>query len=167
MTNTFLENKESQKALFKAYGRILEQICLANGINKEHVVISNLGMSTVFDEVRADLKALTMRRNFSHGISRGKIAGSLAFRLTKTPVLTMTPEVADIQETLKLPVNVAVALAFELVSANFADWPESLVRELKYFLGKRHSNQESLGICFDTIACSNPKPTNNAPSQSA
>lgn len=159
MTNAFLENKDCQKALYMAYVRVLSLICAACKINPNHVVVSRYGMSTVFSEVQADLQALQMRRPLKHGISPGKIAGSLAFRLCKTPVLTMTPEVAEMPIAQKLPVNVAVALAFEFVGTSFAIWPTSLVRELKYFLGKRHSNQESLGICFDTIACSDPKPT--------
>lgn len=156
--NSFLASKESQEALYMAYVRVLKAICDACEINSEYVVVSHLGMSTVFSEVQADLRALQMRRSLRHGISPGKIAGSLAFRLCRTPVLTMSPEIAEIQAAQKLPVNVAVALAFEFVGTSFAIWPTSLVRELKYFLGKRHSNQESLGICFDTIACSTPKP---------
>lgn len=163
MTNTFLESKESQKALYMAYIRVLDRICNATGIDPNHIVVSKCGISTVFNEVQSDLKALQMRRPFTHGISRGKIAGSLAFRLCKTPVISMTPEVAEAQMAQKLPVDVAVGLAFELVGTNFGIWPVSLVREIKYFLAKRHSNQESLGICFDTIECSVPRITLYSP----
>lgn len=134
MINTFLDSKESQKALFSAYARILNGICKADGIDGKCITISRYGMSSVFGEVQSDMRALQMRRPLAHGISKGKIAGSLAFRLCKTPVLTMTPELAETPSAQKLHVNVAVALAFELVGTNFADWPTSLVRELNIFL---------------------------------
>lgn len=156
MTKTFLESKESQKALYMAYVRVLDRICKAVGIDTDNIVVSQWGISIVFNEVQSDLNALQMRRSFPHGISKGKIAGSLAFRLCKTPVISMTPEIAELKIAQKLPVDVAVGLAFELVGTNFEIWPMSLVREIKYFLAKRHCNQESLGICFDTIACSQP-----------
>ena len=157
MTDTFLENKNCQISLYKAYFRILAKICDACGIDQNCVIPSQLGMSAVFSEVTGDLKALRMRRGFNHGFSPGKIAGSLVFRLYKTQVFYVTPEISEILAVQTLSLNVAVAFGLELVGTNFAVWPEFLIRELKYFLAKRHSNQESLGICFDIFANSIPR----------
>lgn len=156
MTSSLLANHATRDALFKAYVRILGRLCEECGIDARYVAVSPLGISAVFNEVQSDLNALRMRRNFSHGISAGKIAGSLAFRLYRTNVLTLAPALAENRAAQKLQLNAAVALAFELVGTNFALWPGSLVREIKYFLAKRHSNQEALGICFDTIECARP-----------
>lgn len=156
MTSTFL-GPASKRFLYIAYCEILDRICEKCGIDRRYVSVSELGISNAFAEVNGDIDALKRRRPFKHGVSAGKIAGALAFRLFKTQVLFFGPEIADRPEVQKLALNTAVALAFELVGTNYEAWPSQLVRELKYFLERRHSNQESLGLFFDTIATSIPK----------
>lgn len=158
MTNVELVSSDSLRELYLAYLRVLNQVCVSSGISPSAVIPSKRGLYAALREVQLDIDALHKRRSFTHGISKGKIAGILVFRLTRIPVLMLTVEVADNPAALKLQVNAAVLLGLEFVSANHTQWPTFLIRELKYFVSKRHSNQECLGICFDIFANSQPKP---------
>ena len=157
MTNDLLSTPQTIQSFYAAYVRILGDICDAAGIKRAYINVSSYALCSVASEVKRDIKALRMRRSLSHGVSSGKIAGAVAFRLTKARVLALSSEIIEDSLAQTLEINVAIAMGLELVETNFSIWPKNLLRELKFFLAKRHSNQESLGICFDTFACSTPR----------
>lgn len=51
-----------------------------------------MGLFNAFREIRMDREALRRRRSFANGISKGKIAGIVTFRLSRSPLFTFTPK---------------------------------------------------------------------------
>lgn len=148
-----LFERATARAFFRAYAAEVEVLAKARDIDPAKCYISGRALDCVLREVKKDCLIFQERRPLGHGISKGKIAGSMVFRLCRTQTLFFHPSIIENSDALQLPINAALALGLDIMGIKFSDIDRFIVRELKYFLAKRHINQESLGICFDVMTC--------------
>lgn len=100
-------------------------------------------------ETDMDLVAMLNRRSWKHGITTGKIAGNLAFRLSRFKLLHFketafdSPLIHYVQDFAALHLVCAIILRTTLTQRCF--------QELAYQMSRRHANQETLGVIFDNI----------------
>lgn len=113
--------------------------------------LSGTAFAASMREAAQDYKILCARRPFSHGISRGKWAGAFVFRLVRNTVLFPKGEACEDKKILAVHINAALAFGLEFVGLCPGALPEPILRELRFYLAKRHINQEALGIIFDTM----------------
>ena len=146
------------RQMISHYLKVVARVSEALGIPIGDLRFSTRELGRAFKEAEVDIGALMGRRQTQlKGLSPGKIAGVVAFRLGRYKILTLRNEPPPESEAYMLP---------ELAGVVFAvDWfvdrrtPPTYVRELAYQLARRHANQETLGVCFDTVfACCPPFP---------
>ena len=90
------------------------------------------------------------RRSKTHGITPGKIAGVLAFRLSRFKIVHFNAEGWDNPNLHLIQEMAAVFLVKRLFVRGAI--PEISVLELSYQLSRRHANQETAGLFFDAFA---------------
>lgn len=146
-------NSYTNKALYRTYANILFKVVEADNLDPRYFIISKTGLAEVIRDVKKDLEILKTRRSFGHGFSKGKIVGTIVFRLCREhKVVIIHPYLSENKLALHVPIEVTLALGLELVGLSLNAIPNFLLRELKFHLAKRHINQEALGICFDTLS---------------
>jgi len=111
------------------------------------IVISENAFSSALLESSKDMQMLESRR-LPDGISRPKIAGVLAFRLSRWNVISLPECLANSRELLQINYLAALAFAYDFLGIDVQKVDVGVRRELQYNLVRRHSNQETLGLCF-------------------
>ena len=89
------------------------------------------------------------RRRPVNGISAGKIAGIIAFRLSRFKIVHIDEDGQN-QPLIYLIQDLAAIFAVQFLLLR-TKIPELQVLEIAYQLSRRHANQETLGLVFDTI----------------
>jgi len=122
-------------------------------------------------EIEADLCILLSRRKSLIGedvgtgislISQGKIAGVTTYRLAKTQIIHLSSRCLHCyQEKLAkkeklcsvstLNTELAVICGLEFIGKSYSKIHKDVRNEILYTLINRHTNQETLGIIFDTL----------------
>ncbi|HRJ62447.1 MAG TPA: hypothetical protein PKZ97_03315 [Azospirillaceae bacterium] len=127
------------------------------------VILSPTELTLALRECQKDMDILRFRRTGNigvgyedfDGISIGKLAGSLAFRLSRYHIV----HVAE-QAVSGFPENVRRRCAkLQELAALFFIWdnilkirPPKTQPELLYLLSRRHMNQEMIGLTFDVYS---------------
>ena len=148
---TAILDKESCARAYVEYLNLLSIIARKHRLTARDFMVSGIGFCNAMVDAKMDMEILDHRRNFDDGISRGKIAGIIVFRLCRNLVSFPTPQAKENPIALKIPILTALAFGLFLIDVNPAQLDEFILRELKYYVAKRHINQEALGICFDTL----------------
>jgi len=123
------------------------------------------------NEIETDIRILFSRRKNLIGIdektgisliSIGKVAGVTAYRLAKADIIQLSSCCMDcFQERLEkkekpcsvstLNTELAVICGLILIGKKYADIHNDVRNEILYTLINRHTNQETLGVIFDTL----------------
>ena len=112
--------------------------------------ISQLELSEAIAETNVDLTAMYNRRSRKHGLTPGKIAGILAFRLSRHKILHFRGSAIEDPWLFYVQDFAALHLVTSLILRRAL--PGTCFRELAYQMSRRHANQETLGVIFDNIA---------------
>lgn len=131
------------------------------------VFVSSDAFADAFTEADFDAYFIKMRRGNKEGNSEGKLAGIIYFRLTRHRFVHLPPELVDEGHYRHFQERIIIKFVASLLRVDLNDpWirsrvgterPEGLRRnfqdiysELKYLTCRRHYNQESLALFFDT-----------------
>jgi len=126
-------------------------------LNKKVCHISLGALQGACAEMKTDIRFLINRREKLVDrlrLSFGKVAGVVAYRLTKAHVIHLHEGCASCAEPCNAPkLNQIFALrcAWEYICIQYHRVPDDIRRELFYSFSSRHINQETLGLVFDTI----------------
>ena len=107
-------------------------------------------------DIEQDLQIIVFRR-LKHvaatGMSRGKVAGIYAFRLSRASIINFCPGKVQTHHKHDKTVNAAIALktAFDAIKLPLKEIKPAILRELIYNLRKWHMNQETLALVIDSI----------------
>jgi hypothetical protein len=136
-------------------------------------VLSVREMTNAMREVNKDLGFLAERRNLhKSGISPGKVAGILAYRLTRHRLLHFSDGDLNEKGIEGFQESVILSLVLDALQIHWnsewiqgwigrsykvdgvfpARWHLDLIKELSYLLRKRHCNQETLAVIFEAMA---------------
>ena len=135
--------------------------------DEEKVKISSLAYANAFAEADFDASFAKVRRGLDAGISEGKLAGILYYRLTRHCIVHLDSDITDTSYYQDFQEKLMIIIIGSLMNVNFNDpWIQKLEGtprakgmkldfqdihgELRYFTSKRHYNQESLALFFDT-----------------
>jgi hypothetical protein len=104
-----------------------------------------------FEEAELDVVALWKRRRPErNGLSVGKIAGVLAYRLSRFKIVYFSERAAERRNAFI--VQDLTALTFVCEQILHRAPPNRSLCELAYQLSRRHANQETLALFFDLYA---------------
>jgi hypothetical protein len=131
------------------YVRILAKLLKAMDIDASCVGFSLKELGAAIHEANVDISALMMRRKPRKGISHGKIAGIIAFRLARCKILHLDEDTREHSWSFIIQDLVAIIFVTERVIR--VNIPENFIMELAYQIARRHANQETLGLCFDIL----------------
>jgi len=152
--------------------------CIAeeNGLPDEVVDVSSNELALALSEARKDLVIMLTRRvaltsksggpEKFNGLSIGKLAGILVFRLSRYRIVHVNTSAIKPTNARALKLSSKIQ---ELAALRFASETILKVRplvwhpELLYVLSRRHINQEMLGVTFDVIATYCPNLTTTSP----
>ena len=135
------------------------------------ISISKAEFIAALRECETDLEFLQTRRKLQNGVSEGKVAGVLLFRLCQRRIVHLQlhgldedpPEAHTLQE------KAAIHTVLQLLNLNIsqdhlssfmgthrnphitAKALQDLETELLYLVKRRHCNRENLGIFFDAV----------------
>lgn len=119
-------------------------------INQIH--ISETALAIAFAEIRKDCHAIVNRRNPRNGVSIGKIAGIVTFRLVRFAPFQISEDLLEDEKAIFINIYVAIAFSLRvLLGRNISEVRSELMKELVYTLSRRHTNQETLGMVFEFI----------------
>ncbi|WP_146214782.1 hypothetical protein [Azospirillum thermophilum] len=165
------------KQFYKALHLVVRQIQdfaresgKSTDISLDRLSVSNPELASAFREAASDLRFLMLRRGFrtedvrTKGVAEGKVAGMIAFRLLRHRIIHIghtNPTVTDryfgrLQELVVLRLVSESILGIDLDKSPFTHpgpggatkpW---LLHELLYLIARRHFNQETLALIFDT-----------------
>jgi|GEM_PF-2250773 len=175
----WLRNEEQAVKLVPSIERLYCDLVMAYSIKncpkvntwRNELLISHTSLHKTCYEIGMDFRILLARRkNFigkdketdSPLPTRGKIAGIVTYRLAKAHILHLGPNcLACIKEAYdkgKTPcyianinTELAIRCGLYFIDKMYLDIPPEIQNELIYTLSRRHTNQETLGIVFDTI----------------
>lgn len=136
----------------------------------ERLWVSEPELDSAFREANNDLKFLMVRRGFrdedvrTKGIGEGKVAGMIAFRLLRHRIIHIgasdrritDPYFGRVQELVVIRLVSEAILGIDLDKSPFTQPGPSgstkpwLIHELLYLVARRHFNQETLALIFDT-----------------
>lgn len=141
-------DKQNIAKLAKYYIEISKNIAMKSGIDLQNIFISKKGLENALTECITDIEIMQQRRRHKD-LSAGKYAGILAYRLSKWNIVALTKDDKDYSV---YPYAIALAFALKYVlNISITSLGEQLRKELIYVFAQRHTNQETLGLCFDTI----------------
>jgi len=125
-------------------------------IGKPVFHINYYSLIEAYEEISKDIRFMLERRGPLVGKdhpSPGKIAGVIAYRLSRSHILHLFEGCAscEIQCASRLNYKFAVKCAWEYVGIPYLRVGEEIRRELLYSLALRHVNQETLALVFDII----------------
>jgi hypothetical protein len=133
------------------------------------VRISKKELAAALRECSTDLSFLAQRRQLSAGVSEGKIAGVLLFRLCQRRIVHLNDEACDLPSYLTIQERAAISTVLEMLNIDInynrlsaeigthrdpskpGKVLQDLKRELLFLIKTRHCNQENLGIFFDAL----------------
>lgn len=130
--------------------------CDTLGLPDDSISISAIELAGAFKEAAKDLEILDRRRKPKNGISWGKLAGVLWFRLSRYRIVNIQDmdgvEEKRLHEKRKFYRIQDIAI-FQLVFEKILhiQAPEPLMKELLYIMARRHMNQEMLGVTLDAL----------------
>ncbi|MBF0375621.1 MAG: hypothetical protein HQL39_19700, partial [Alphaproteobacteria bacterium] len=96
-----------------------------------------------------DFKALWNRRSESRGISTGKIAGVIAYRLSRFKILHFKPDWLEQKDVFVVQDAAALFLVSSVILHR--DIGKKRLLEVCYQMARRHANQETMGVIFDDL----------------
>ncbi|MFA7240784.1 MAG: hypothetical protein WC091_11775 [Sulfuricellaceae bacterium] len=137
-------------ALFEKYRLLVLSILENSAIGAADVVISEHAFSSALLESSKDLQMLTTRR-LPNGVSEGKVAGVFAFRLSRWNVISLPERLANERAAMQLNYLAALAFSYNFLGLDIRKIDNTIRVEIQYNLVRRHSNQETLGLCFDML----------------
>jgi len=160
-----------QSAIFHKYNEYIQSWSMGCNQYKTQISAAQNILKTVCHEIMIDLRIMLSRRKDLIGkdkdtklsrLSRGKIAGTAVFRLAKAQIIHLNTHCVNCGETQykkgesscavsTLNTEIAFSIGTYLIGKKYNDIPENIRRELLYTLMNRHTNQETLGIIFDTF----------------
>jgi hypothetical protein len=137
----------------------------------ENVNISFSNLKEACSEIETDIRIILTRRKTLVGkdaetglprLSRSKIAGVTTFRLSKAHIIQMDPKCVSCNDgriigrqspcsVSNLNTEFAITCGLYFVGKEYLSIPKEIRTELIYTLTKRHMNQETLGIVFETL----------------
>lgn len=136
--------------IFSDYVTFLWKACGVFGLSQKHIEYSDRELALAVKEAEIDIRAMLARRSKSRGVSRGKIAGVLAFRLSRFKIVHFKEEAWDNSHFHLIQELAATLLVRKLFVQRHV--PEANILELSYQLSRRHANQETAGLFFDAFA---------------
>ena len=137
------------------------EIFKKDGFKQLHFDLYSLNLG--IDEIVQDVKFIIDRRGpliaqDQNGlrISRGKLAGVIAFRLSRRQIVHVSEWCLDnsrckIRCATTVNTEFALLCGAEFIQVQFGEIDRFIRCELFYQLTTRHVNQETLGLVFDTI----------------
>jgi hypothetical protein len=140
---------ETRQALTRRYVEALAEAARAFQFKLSDLDYSEAELAYALDEADIDLGALLERRSREDGLSDGKIAGVIAYRLSRFKIVHFIPAIHDkrdlymVQDAAALYLVQSLILRCKLGNRRFL--------ELAYQMSRRHANQETLALCFDTF----------------
>lgn len=158
------------KKILKYAVELALQECSDKNVSiQEFIHIDGKSYYRAIHELNFDIHFMQQRRSLENGLSDGKLAGSLYFRLTRIRFIHINKSFVGegnfsfLQERIMLKVVEAI-LAINLShpwmielqknhtrESGFRYDYQNLSTEVVYFSGLRHHNQESLALFFDTM----------------
>lgn len=149
----FLTDTEIIHVINIKFIKNLEKLAKLAKIPTEYFDIAQLELERAIHETNIDLSFIDARRKNKAGISHGKIAGCLCFRLQRNKIIQIVNgfqlSYPQQKKAYKLQDLTAITVALELCLSKFPD--THLIKELDYISNRRHLNQEMLALYFDTI----------------
>lgn len=141
----------------------------AHPADRTRVFVSQKAYSDAFAEADFDAAFLKARRGLHNGVSEGKIAGILFFRFSRHRIIALVPDIIDHPDYEHFQEKIVIRIIGSLMHVDFNDpWIANLAGtmrpgglrynfqkiygELMYLTCRRHYNQESLALFFDTCA---------------
>ncbi|MCW2235779.1 hypothetical protein [Azospirillum canadense] len=145
----FAFSDEARHRIFSEYVSYLLKACDVFRVPHKHLEYSERELAMAVEESEIDLRAMLARRSPTRGISQGKIAGVLAFRLSRFKIVHFRED-GWANSNFHLVQELAATL---LVRKLFVQRgvPEKNILELSYQLSRRHANQETAGLFFDAF----------------
>lgn len=140
--------------LIAQYAEVVGTLAERIGLAKADVVISGKALSLALSEAKKDLDIMGLRRSPGNGISASKIAGIVAFRLSRFRPVHLAAEAAENETALKLNDLSALAVVMKSVLGKDLSTIASshASKELQYTMARRHMNQETLGLAFELLS---------------
>ncbi|MBP2295792.1 hypothetical protein [Azospirillum rugosum] len=152
-----------QDELANIFADAVAEIAEETGIPDAAIDITANELALALSEARKDLIIMVTRRmkveQDFHGLSVGKLAGILVFRLSRYRIVQISEDgLRDCdQRTIKIASKLQELAALRFASeAILKVHPQNWHPELLYILSRRHINQEMLGVTFDVIATHSP-----------
>jgi hypothetical protein len=141
----------------------------AHPADRSRVFISEKAYVEAFIEADYDAHFLKTRRGLTNGLSEGKLAGVLFFRLSRHRIIHLSQEITEYEDYEHFQEKVIIRIIGSLLHIDFNDpWIverikkerpggmrhkfQNFYNELLYLSCRRHYNQESLALFFDTCA---------------
>jgi len=135
------------------------------------ITINETVLSHACYDIEIDLRILLARRKNLIGKdtqtdtsrpTRGKIAGITTYRLSKAHIIHLSPSCirCNLDKIKKkespcpitiLNTEIAIHCGLYFIRKSHSQVPDEVLNEIIFTLNKRHTNQETLGIVFDTI----------------
>jgi hypothetical protein len=138
----FSISEETKRKIFSCYIECLKQACDVFRVDL---------FDLEYSERELDIRAMFARRSVTHGIAPGKIAGIVAFRLSRFKIVHMK-ESGWGNANMHMVQELAALFLARRLFAYGKPCSEKGLLELAYQLSRRHANQETLGVFFDIFA---------------
>jgi len=158
------------KSIFDQYVSLVERESLGcTNPQKSDLYFSQKALLEACEDIEMDLCVMLTRRKQLVGrdeqtgypkLARGKIAGIATFRLARAPIIHLSSTCISCWDAKKgkpqcsartLNFAFAIKCGLHFIGKKYTDIPKEVRKEILYTLGKRHTNQETLGIVFDAI----------------
>lgn len=142
---------------------------LAHPADRTRIYVSEKAYAEAFAEADFDARFLKARRGLVNGLSEGKLAGVLFYRLSRHRIVHLGHEIIDNSYYENFQEKIIIKIVGSLMHIDFNDpWIFRKIGskrpggmrynflnihgELMYLTCRRHYNQESLALFFDTCA---------------
>ncbi len=134
----------------------------------DDVFFSDYEFFSAMREADLDAQFMDARRGLDHGISEGKVAGILYFRLARAKIIYLGPKLSSQEGYRNIQSEILLILLGSLLHVDFNHpWVsgkagnqrnagmrncfQDIYKELLYVTCRRHYNQESLALFFDSF----------------
>ncbi len=153
-TQPFQLHKPNKEKIISLYIKTLSSFgdkLIKNKADEGCISLSSRALENAVRDITKDLNILSHRRAHN-SLSRGKLAGVVTFRMSKWHIISTREPLSEDKAGIKLNDLVALGFAFKYcLHVEYDKLPPSISREIQYTIARRHTNQETLGICFDVI----------------
>jgi len=157
------------RSVFNQYLGLIERVGPSINCNnnwQDILVFSEKALRKACNEIETDLSVTLARRKQLVGkddktgyakLARGKVAGITTFRLAKFNIIQINNICLSCRNPLcggsiyTLNSAFAIKCGLHFINKSYKNIPKEIRRELLYTLTNRHTNQETLGIVFDTF----------------